>query len=62
MKLFSILLVLVLSSCATLARDKDEIKKIGHDIVDDSIDNAVVRENRITEKVDEKAKQPIPTK
>lgn len=39
---FSIVLVLLLTSCSALQKDSQELKKIGHDIVDDEIDGDLV--------------------
>jgi hypothetical protein len=40
MKMISILLLLALTSCNALVKDKEEIKKIGHDIVDEGVEDA----------------------
>lgn len=40
MKKISILVLILLSSCSVLQKDQEEIKKIGHDVVDAEVDNA----------------------
>jgi hypothetical protein len=39
MKIFSILAIILLTSCAVLQKDKEEIKKISHDAVDEEIES-----------------------
>lgn len=41
MRKISILLLFVLASCTTLKSDREEIKKIGHDAVDEGIDKVI---------------------
>ena len=43
MKIFSILLALVLTSCGTLAKYKEELKPIAHEAVDEEIDKAAAK-------------------
>jgi hypothetical protein len=40
MKFFSIVMIVLLTSCCALSKHKDDIKAIGHDVVDEGIDNA----------------------
>jgi len=39
MKKLSILCVILLTACAVFEKDKEEIKKIGHDVVDEGVEN-----------------------
>lgn len=41
MKLISICMLLVLTSCGILVKNEDAIKKIGHDAVDESVDEVL---------------------
>lgn len=41
MKIFSILFVLLLTSCNSIVKHKEDFKLIGHDMVDEGIDDAV---------------------
>jgi hypothetical protein len=41
MRKLSIVLILLLTGCTALQKNSDELKKIGHDIVDEEIDNGL---------------------
>lgn len=40
MKVISILAIVLLTACAVWQKDEAEIKKIGHDVVDEGVDSA----------------------
>lgn len=39
MKIISILAIILLTACAVWQKDKSEIEKIGHDVVDEGVEN-----------------------
>ena len=39
MKEISIVCLLLLTACAVFEKDKEEFKKIGHDVVDEGVEN-----------------------
>lgn len=51
MKKFSTLLLLLLTSCATLHKDAAEIKAISHDAIDEGVDKADYRFNHMDTQV-----------
>ena len=45
MKIFSIVLILLLTSCGAFVKNEDQIKKFGYDIVDEEVNEISTHDN-----------------
>ncbi len=46
MKIFVFVIIFTLSSCSVIHKDSAELKKIGHDLIDEEIDSSFLEKSK----------------